>query len=164
MIPRYQVYRERIANELRDVTRAAEKARHAFQLANRGGADESLYLDSTALNLHGFYSGVERLFEWLAKEFDGTVPSSFMWHRELLSQMELVIPNIRPAVIRTETRVALEEFLKFRHVVRNVYTWEFSGGRIKDLIDRLPQTLRDLEIDLARFREFLTAAGHADEV
>ncbi len=163
MIPRYQVYRERIVHELQDINRAAEKAQHAFQLASRGGADESLYLDSTALNLHGFYHGVERLLEWLAVDLDGAVPGGSMWHRDLLSQMELAIPNVRPAVIRAETRVALEEFLKFRHVVRNVYTWEFSGGRIKDLIDRLPQTLRDLESDLERFRQFLDAAGHADE-
>jgi hypothetical protein len=163
VIAKYHVLRERIAHEFEDIRRAADKAQHAFHLAGRGGADESVYLDSAALNLHGFYIGIERMFESLAKEIDDVVPSSGAWHHELLSQMELEIPKVRPAVIRSSTRAALEDYLKFRHLVRNVYTWEFSGGRIKDLIDRLPQTLRDLESDLEGFRGFLDAAGHADE-
>ena len=81
MIPRYQVYREKIATEFASIRRAAEKARQAFQNSKRGGPDESFYLDAAALNAHGFYNGVERLFEWLAREFDGTVPGGSAWHR-----------------------------------------------------------------------------------
>jgi len=35
----------------------------------------ALYLDSAALNLHGFYSGLERLFELIARHVDGP----FQW-------------------------------------------------------------------------------------
>lgn len=30
-------------------------------------SDQDIYLDSVALNLHGFYSGLERLFELVAR-------------------------------------------------------------------------------------------------
>ncbi len=163
MIPRYQLFRERIATEWRQIRRAAEKAENAFRNAATGGQNESFYLDSAALNLHGFYNGLERLFESLAHDLDDGVPSGAAWHRELLLQMEMQVPKVRPAVIRSTTRVALEEYLRFRHIVRNIYTWDFEIPRMKDLIDHLPQTLRDLEADLERFREFLDAAGRADE-
>lgn len=48
---------------------------------------DDYYLDSVALNLHGFYSGLERVFEKVASTIDGSVPSAANWHRELLNQM-----------------------------------------------------------------------------
>jgi len=47
-----------------------------------------IYLDSVALNLHGFYSGIERLFEAIAKYIDLNVPKGEFWHYELLLQMK----------------------------------------------------------------------------
>ena len=42
-----------------------------------GGAqtaiDQDAYLNSVALNLHSFYSGLERIFELIAQELDGGV-------------------------------------------------------------------------------------------
>jgi len=163
MIPRYHVFRERLANELKQIHRAADKAQRAFQSAARGGQSESFDLDAAALNLHGFYNGVERILEWVAREFDGTIPGGPAWHHELLEQMEMAIPTVRPAVIRPTTRVALVEYLGFRHIVRNLYTWDFDPPRLKRLIDALPQTLADLDTDLQQFSAFLDAAGHADE-
>jgi HepT-like protein len=163
VIPRYQVFRERITTDLGDVRRAAEKAMSAFRAAKRGGPDETFYLDSAALNLHGFYNGVERLFEWLAREIDGTVPSGASWHRELLAQLELAVPAVRPAVIGPTTRAGLEEYLRFRHLVRNLYTCDFAPAKMQELIDGLPSTLQALEADLDQFRQFLAAAAQADE-
>ncbi|MBI4790714.1 MAG: hypothetical protein HY782_27100 [Chloroflexi bacterium] len=163
MIPRYQVYREKIATEFASIRRAADKARQAFQNSKRGGQDESFYLDSAALNAYGFYTGVERLFEWLTREFDEAVPGGSAWHCELLERMTIAVPDVRPAVIRVTTRDALEEYLRFRHIVRNSCACEFESGRIADLVNSLPQVLQDLEADLEKFREFLNAAKRADE-
>jgi hypothetical protein len=63
MIARYIVLRQRIKSELDDVRRAAAKAEQAFQRARRSSQDIDYYLDSVAINLHGFYNGVERIFE-----------------------------------------------------------------------------------------------------
>lgn len=164
MIARYQFYSQRIATEFGDIQRAADKAGQASQNARQGGPGETFYLDSVALNLHGFYSGVERLFEWLARELDGTHPSGSAWHRELLGQMAIEVPGVRHAVIRPSTRAALDEYLRFRHLVRNLYTWDFAQTKIADLIDQLPTTLQALAADLIRFRQFLDSASHADEL
>jgi hypothetical protein len=163
VIPRYQVYRQRIVIEFAQIKRAAKKAQNAHAFAARGGADESYFVDATALNLHGFYNGIERLFEWLANEFDGTVPTGSAWHRDLLAQMTLEIPGVRPPVIRATTRSALEEYLRFRHIVRNLYTWDLEAPKVADLIARLPETLGALETDLAQFGAFLDAARRADD-
>jgi hypothetical protein len=163
MIPRYRLFSQRIANELADIRRAADKAQQAAHHASLGGADETFYLDSTALNLHAFYNGVERLFEWLARELDDAHPRGSSWHRELLEQMTTEVPEVRPAIISVETHKALDEYLRFRHLVRNLYTWDFVPARIAELIARLPATLQLLANDLARFRQFLDTASHADE-
>jgi len=53
---------ERIRGEVPDLDRVVQRALAAWVQAKRM-PDESAYLDSVALNLHGFYSGLERLFE-----------------------------------------------------------------------------------------------------
>ncbi|MBI5034463.1 MAG: hypothetical protein HZB51_28405 [Chloroflexi bacterium] len=153
---------ETFAEYLPYIRRAADRAQQAFQRIPRGDT-ESFFFDSAALNLHRFYNGVEQLLERIAKELDDTVPTGSAWHRQLLEQMKLEIPSVRPAVIRSATRTALDKYLGFRHVVRNLYTWDFDVPQVMRLIDQLPQTLANLEQDLKRFCNFLDAAGHADE-
>lgn len=43
------------------------------------------YWDGVALNLHGFYSGVERIFEDIARSMDETTPEGLDWHRALFN-------------------------------------------------------------------------------
>lgn len=38
-------------------------------------SNDDHYLDGVALNLHGFYSGLERIFELVATRVDNTKPS-----------------------------------------------------------------------------------------
>jgi len=40
------------------------------------------------------------------------------------------VPGIRPAVISTETGTRLDEYRRFRHVVRNVYTHRFDPAKL----------------------------------
>lgn len=163
MIPRFQVLSQRIAVELAQVARAADKARQAFESGKHGGRDETFFYDSTALNLHGFYNGVERIFEAIAHDIDQAPPGGAAWHRDLLAQMEWELPGVRPRVIRAETRAALEEYLRFRHLVRNLYTWDFIPNKLEELTSHLAQTVMDLQTDLESFRQFLASASRADE-
>ena len=77
--------------------------------------------------------------------------------------MTLNVPDVRPPVLQKNTAKLLEEYLGFRHVVRNLYTWELEGAKVKRLIERLPQTIQATEADLDAFGRFLAAASHADE-
>ena len=49
--------------------------------------------------LHDFYSGVESLFEKIAVNIDGKLPTGEDWHSELLSQMGRSMKGIRKSVI-----------------------------------------------------------------
>ncbi|WP_397548013.1 hypothetical protein ABUL39_07185 [Rhodothermus marinus] len=79
-----------------------------------------------ALNLHGFYSSVERLFVLIARNVDERVHTGQTWHRDLLRWMAEDVPEMRPAVIGQTTAHTLDEFRRFRHLVRNVYTMNQS--------------------------------------
>ena len=66
-----------------------------------------------ALNLHSFYSALERVFELIALELDGGALGGESWHIELLRQMSLDVPDVRPPVLQPDTAVRLDEYRKF---------------------------------------------------
>jgi len=71
--------------------------KEGWNRAQRSG--DSYYLDGVALNLHGLYSGLERIFEVIAVSADDKKPEGENWHQELLRQMNTEIPEMRPAII-----------------------------------------------------------------
>jgi hypothetical protein len=164
MIPRYRVLGERIEAELVEVRRAAGKARQAYDAAEADSQQATFFLDSAAMNLHSFYSGIERIFEWIARELDGGLPTGSTWHRDLLTQMSLEVGDVRPAVIRSETARRLDAYLRFRHLVRNLYTWDFEAAKLAELVGGTADAVLGLEEDLAEFARFLEAASFADEI
>jgi len=101
--------------------------------------------------LHDFYVAAENIFKIIAKEIDEKLPAGDQWHRELLLQMTLSIPEIRPPLLSKNTAAKLDEFRAFRHVFRNVYGYNLSSERIKDLVDKLPNTANCLEKEVNLF-------------
>jgi HepT-like protein len=85
---------------------------------------------------------------------DRSVPSTHDWHRELLRQMAVEVPELRPQVISAAT-AAVDEYLRFRHVVRNVYAFEFEPERIERLAADLRPVLERIEKELLAFAAFL---------
>jgi hypothetical protein len=117
----YEGLAERIRGESLDLDRLVSKAVQVWKKGRSISGSEDIYLDSVAFNLHGFYSGLERIFETIARRVDQNVPSGEMWHRELLNQMGRDIAGVRPAVISPKSVSTLDEFRRFRHLIRNVY-------------------------------------------
>ena len=114
-----------------------------------------IYLDSVSLNLHGFYSGVERLFELIARHVDGDLPAGKNWHHTLLRQMATDVKEIRPAVISMENALMLDELRRFRHLVRNVYALNLSPKKIEPLVSTLVELWQRLRAELLAFADFL---------
>lgn len=156
MNPQAVVLSARIDTELAELKLVAERVREAWDKAAR--QDDDFYLDSVALNLHAFYSGLERIFEKLAATIDGAVPITANWHQELLTQMQTEIPSVRPAVISAHLKEALEEYRGFRHVVRNVYAYHLKPEKLKLLVDNLENTFRMVSEELTAFAVFLKTA------
>lgn len=116
--------------------------------------DESYY-DSVALNIHNMYNGVERIFEIIATSIDESKPEGKNWHRDLLIQMSLIITNIRPQVISHQLMTYLDEYRSFRHIVRNIYAFQYDLEKLKKLVSHLPDFIRLLNTEMEEFYLFL---------
>jgi hypothetical protein len=128
--------------------------------AKKNPQDADLFLDSAALNLHDVYSGFERVFKQIAATVDGTLPTSAEWDRELLEQMGLDLPKVRPPALTREAIQRLDEYLRFRHVVRSVYTFSFDPERIGRLVKELETVFEQVKQELSAFADFLeTVSG-----
>ena len=144
---------DRIRSEIMEIDLLIGRAERAWQ--HGLNSEDEYYLDSVALNLHGFYSGIERIFEIIATNIDANKPVGENWHRVILNQMADEIPSVRPAVISADIYVQLNEFRGFRHIVRNVYTFKFDPNKIKKLVNQTPSLFLDIKQELLAFADFL---------
>jgi hypothetical protein len=69
------------------------------------------------------------------------------------------LPGLRPAVIGQDTMDRLDEYRGFRHVVRNVYTYNLKPARVQQLMEGLDDCLSALRRDPGAFNAFLAAAA-----
>jgi hypothetical protein len=143
----------RIHGYLDELEKVVDRAILLSEKALKSGDDG--YWDGVALNLHSFYSGVERIFEDIARSIDGNIPSGPEWHIGLLVQMAAKSADRRPPVISSKVRNTLDEYRGFRHVVRNVYAFNFRPSRLKELVDGLPECFNSLRQELLAFAQFL---------
>ena len=130
-----------------------------MQARHQHSADQDLILDSAALSLHNFYAWLERIFTQIASTVDQSTPTGPDWHRELLRQMTVEVPAVRPPVLSAAVAGDVDEFLRFRHVVRNVYTFALDPERVERLASRLRPAWRDVRSALFTFASFLAGVA-----
>ncbi len=116
---------------------------------------DDLYLDGIALNLHGFYGGLERIFEHVATLIDGAKPAGENWHQALLLQMAAEAPGLRPAVISSATHKQLDEYRGFRHVARHLYTFNLAPAKVELLVTKATALFAQVKAELSAFADFL---------
>jgi hypothetical protein len=145
---------KRIHRELADLERVLARAKRAWSHAPTS-ADPDMYADSVALNLQGLYTGLERVFEQIARQLDNRMPAGKSWHLELLRQMRTSVPAVRPAVIGDTSFACLDELRRFRHVVRNVYATNLNPKKLGDLMDGITRCWPLVRAELLAFADFL---------
>jgi hypothetical protein len=59
--------------------------------------------------LHSFYTGIEKILTLIAREWDGQMPSSDSWHKDLLKQMSKATAK-RSAIVSANLVEVLSEF------------------------------------------------------
>ena len=114
-------------------------------------------VSALALNLHSFYTGAERAFVEIARKIDVSLPEGPQWHQQLLVQMVSEIPGVRLPVISAQTQHEMDEFRRFRHVVRSNYAYKLDSDQVLKLAAKLPQCSQLLNRDC---QGFARALGH----
>lgn len=125
----------RIEQELNQIQVTVSETGRMLQKVQLTGDKD--YLGTAALNLQSFYTAVERILVAIAKEIDATVPQEENWHQALLEQMVVEIPGIRQPVLAVQTQQELDEFRRFRHVVRSNYAHQLDPKRVQALAEKL---------------------------
>ena len=144
---------ERIHQELDEIPRVLTRMNEGWELFRHSNDDH--YLDGVALNLHSFYLGVERILTQMAETIDGKLPRGENWHLLLLQQMMTEVSRVRPAVISTETGTKLDEYRRFRHVVRNVYSYNLDPVKVGKLVSSASELFAQVKAELLAFAAFL---------
>jgi len=68
----------------------------------------------------------KKIFSQIAIKIDQDLPAGEGWHIQLLKRMTIPIEGIRPQVIDEKLENDLEEYLRFRHLFRNIYGFELK--------------------------------------
>jgi len=90
---------------------------------------------------------------------DGEVPKGQRWHTDLLAQMTTPLKEVRPKVISEKTKEDLKKLLAFRHLIRNIYTFQLDDELVLNLANKLSLISRKLVEELKDLTEFLKTAG-----
>lgn len=164
MIPKYRILQRRITEELGEIDRTVATIQRHWASAASGAADPEAYVNSVALNLHSFYSGLERIFELVAMQLDESRLGGADWHSELLRQMTIDLEEARPAMLSKATMLELDEYRKFRHRIRSIYATHLDPKRMEDLVIDLPDVWRQVRQEIATFVGFLDSLAGADRI
>lgn len=162
MIPAYLLLARRIRDELVELERVVNRSQNAWKTFD-DDPQQVYAIDAVALNLHGFYSGLERILENVAIQIDGELPKGQSWHKELLHQMSDDIPDVRPPVFSKQFIPQIDEFLRFRHLVRNLYADYLEPNRVGKLVVLLTTVWPQLQNELNSFATFLENVSKADD-
>lgn len=107
-------------------------------------------LSALAAMLHSFYTGIENILKRIEIASGHSVPKTEAWHRQLLERAAQSTPA-REAIISWELREALGEYLAFRHVFRQAYSYDLQWEKMSHLVLNVGQTLQRLSNELRLF-------------
>jgi len=94
----------------------------------------TLELAGVAALVHNFYKGVENILKQIFIEKKINLPSGQSWHKELLE--EAVTQNI----ISVECKVALGQYLAFRHFFNHAYAFDLYPDKMESLVKNSSKT------------------------
>jgi hypothetical protein len=155
-VSQYAVLQGRIQQQLQDLALEYDYTIEQAKLARSSGIDA--YWIAAGFGLQGFYTGLEKIFEQIARVVDqSVVMPSDRWHQELLEQMKIDVPNTRPAVVDTALYQQLKTYLGFRHVIRNNYTHRLDPQLIQANVNSLEDCYQRVLASMSDFCIFLAA-------
>ncbi len=139
---------ERIVDERKKIEKTVAEIRIRLQRMESASDEDMEDLKALiAMRVLVFYTGLEKIFQRIAREIDTDEPQGGEWHKALLTQMSAP-HSARPPVISEETAAALGPILRFRHRTRHLYIFELepegtaeNGHKVCELFDSLATEL-----------------------
>lgn len=110
--------------------------------------------------LHSFYTEIEKILKLIAREWDGILPSSDSWHKELLIQMSQPTSQ-RPAVVSAGLVEVLGEFLAFRHLFRGASIALMRWEKLFPLVGKVDQTYNQTKDEIGTFALYIDKQSEA---
>ena len=153
------VLRARLTKELDDVREVVGRVASHYQQLGDTEVDD-LVAAGFAAYLHSFYNGVENIFKVIAEYLDDFTPNGGRWHQDLLEQMALEIPGVRPAILSSELAETLREYLELRHFFRHSYSFQIEWEKLKPKVEKLNAIFTHFETALVNFIVFLDGAAN----
>jgi hypothetical protein len=143
-----------IENDLADIQNIVsegERVRQKFKQRE----PTAFELRACASILQDFYNGIEGIFTKIAGEVNGGLPAGEDWHKKLLVDMGIQIPDLRPPVLSKKMCEQLDEYLRFRHLFRHSYGVSLQWDRVMPLLASVRRTFIDFSKQAERFGVFL---------
>ena len=150
---KFALVRADVESELESLSQLTDELN--LTLKRFGKEPSSIEIRAMGSILHDFYCGVEKIFERIASEIDGETPKGENWHFQLLNRMTFEIPEVRPAVIGRGTADKLKDYLRFRHLFRNVYGSHLEWEKVEDLTVPFAGVLEAFSSDIGGFLDFV---------
>lgn len=113
------------------------------------------YIDSIAHNLENFYLAVKELFKMVCVATEEGLPEGERWRSILLKNMTKEIKGVRPSVITMETYKMMDDYRKFRHLARNIYTFNIVPEKVLILAKSVSKAFKSFEGDIKGFVKFM---------
>lgn len=144
----------RLRQELSEDRKAmAVRAGELDEAASR--LDDPPWASHAAVALHAWYTGLESALERVARALDAEVPEGERWHRDLLSQVTVELPGVRPAVLPRSLLAELTELLAFRHFFRHAYSAALDPAKIAEEVARVGRIRPEVDAGLERLDSHL---------
>lgn len=144
-------FKAEIMEEIENISRIVRIIKKRKKEMKKHTLDADVYLDSIVHNIENFYMGIEEIFKKIAVFIGEGIPEGPRWHSALLKGMARDITGLRPRVIKEETRVFLDEYRKFRHLVRNIYTFNIIPQKVIKLANSIAKTSNGFKKDIKSF-------------
>jgi hypothetical protein len=146
---------QRINDELVKIDATANDIAKALEDIEAAPANYRQYIEESIANkLADVYSGIERIFERIAREVDTLMPTGSRWHKDLLAQMTTQRRERGP-VIAEDTSLRLEHLLEFRHKVNNIYYRELNYEMTEPHVKSIGELFERVSEDMNRFTDSL---------
>lgn len=150
---KYLSLKSRIEDEMTTLERNVETLEQL--LAQADTIPQIALTPALASYIGDFYNGCERISERVAVALDTGLPRRENWHELLLRQVADPGGDLRPPLWSGSLLLELDEYRKFRHLVRHTYNIELKPERVLELARNVQIVMAKIKQAIAFFNQWL---------